>query len=230
MLKKLNKEEKVALIEELEAYMLKPVLCKETQKCSCDTVIGGNKINITNSKIITTKVSSRFNCDNIILSNNSKITNSNNITRTKNKQTKAPLRCDYDALTDKLDDIFEKPNASITLQDYLNNLMIQKDLRNKEVYEASGITKNVFSKIMNYRLNHKPSKETVAGLCIGLNLEIEEAEKLYHLAGYHLGQTERFDIIMRFFIERRKYNIFAVNYCLVHYELKMLGCKAREDR
>lgn len=99
-----------------------------------------------------------------------------------------------------------------------------------DVYKRAGVSKSTFSKIMNFSLDYKPSKSTVAAFAIGLGLDIREAQKFYHSAGYHLGMTDLADRIVRFFIEKNIYDIVEVNCCMVYYGLPPLGEHPRDDR
>lgn len=143
----------------------------------------------------------------------------------------------YGAYGDTLKDEFEKFQKSLenekTFREYLVDLMEQKGVRkSSELYKAAGVSKYTFSKITNFSLNppHKPSKETVAALAIGLKLNLQEAEEFYNYAGFHLGLTEFVDKVIRFFIKKGIYKIYDVNYCLVEYGYLPLGEKPRREK
>ncbi len=96
------------------------------------------------------------------------------------------------------------------------------------VYRAAGISKFTFSRIMNFGQDHKPSKETVAALAIGLHCSREEAQELYHAAGFHLGTTDLLDRIIGFFIREQHYSIRDVNYCLDYFGAPLIGERTRD--
>ena len=126
---------------------------------------------------------------------------------------------------------FAAANSGQPFNQYLVQLMYQKGcVDSPSVYKAAGISKYTFSKIMNYKRNHKPSKETVAALTIGLKLNIKEAEELYHAAGYHLGTGDFVDKVIRFFISEKLYDIDEVNICLSQYGHPPLGEKLRDTK
>lgn len=113
--------------------------------------------------------------------------------------------------------------------EYLSELIEGKRIsKYSDVYRAAGISKFTFSKIMNLKKTHQPSKGTVTALAIGLKLDLEEAQKLYNAAGYYLGYSDLTDKIIRFFIEKEIYDINEVNICLLYYNLPILGEQARE--
>ena len=148
--------------------------------------------------------------------------------------------CDED---DPIRDEFKEYQNSLKnekpFREYLLDLIDARGYRKfSEVYKPSGVSKATFSKIINWNINppHKPSKETVAALAIGLNLSITEAQEFYNKAGYHLTKTEMVDIVVRFFIERDKNSpkyrhgkIDEVNYCLEYLGLPPLGERPRES-
>lgn len=119
-----------------------------------------------------------------------------------------------------------------TFREHLIDLMDKKEIRKStEVYKPSGISKYTFSKLINFSINppHKPSKETVAALSIGLKLNLEEAEEFYSVAGYSLGKTEFIDKVIRFFIHKKIYKIDEVNYCLAYHGYPLLGERMRGE-
>lgn len=136
-------------------------------------------------------------------------------------------------LGDPLKDKFEKYAGRVITKPfyaYLRDLLIQKGFTARsEVYKASGISKYTFSKLMNYKLEHRPSKDTLAALAIGLKLNLDEAEELYNQAGYHLGNSDFVDKVVSFFIQEKVYDIDEVNYCLLYYGYPPLGEKPRTN-
>lgn len=129
---------------------------------------------------------------------------------------------------------FEKFNAqlekSASFHDMFLQLLSTRTFRkNSEIYRLCGISKITFSRIMNYKAGHRPSKETVGAIAIGLQLDLKTAQELYHSAGYHLGTTEFTDRVIRFFLEEGPCNINEVNDCLDYYGLPLLGEHGRDD-
>lgn len=154
-----------------------------------------------------------------------------------NEQTDSTVNNSFGDTNDNLEPKFrgfiknlesEKP-FRVYLIDLINSRGYRKF---SEVYKASGISKYTFSKIINFNINppHKPSKETVAALAIGLNLDISEAQEFYNAAGYYLGTTEFIDKVIRFFINESIYKIAEINYCLNYYGYPPLGERAREEK
>lgn len=136
-----------------------------------------------------------------------------------------------DPITEKFAEYEKKFRYHNEFREYLIELIDARNFRkNSEVYKACGISKSTFHKIMNYKINHRPSKETVAAIAIGLRLSLEEAQKLYNYDGYYLGTIEFVDRVVRFFISEARYDIDEVNYCLYLFRYPPLGECSREDR
>lgn len=140
--------------------------------------------------------------------------------------------CTYQSYNDfkKEFEEYEVAVNEVPFREYLRKLMEEKGYTNaSDLYRAAGISKDVFSKIMNYKLkNYKPSKNTVAALAIGLRLNLDEALKFYHSAGYHLGENDFIDRVIRFFIDKKDYDIIDVNICLEEYGYGPLGERTRD--
>jgi hypothetical protein len=57
----------------------------------------------------------------------------------------------------------------------------------------------------------------------GLQLGLNDAEELLHKAGYSISDSILSDVIIKYFIENKKYDIFEVNNTLYFYDQKLLG-------
>lgn len=146
------------------------------------------------------------------------------------------VKLSYGDYGDPLEEEFLQFEKSLrhekTFPEYLFMLMRKKGIdKNSELYKAAGVSKYTFSRLANQaKPPHKPSKETVAALAIGFKLQIDEAEEFYNVAGYSLSKTEFVDKVVRFFINKRIYDIDEVNYCLDYYGYPILGERARGEK
>lgn len=115
----------------------------------------------------------------------------------------------------QLDSKFEK-NPQI-FSDYLFNLIREKNLSEVEVYKQSHLDRRIFSKLRNEE-DYKPSKQTILAIAFGMELKLEETEKLLKSGGYALSDEYKFDLIMKYFFENEIYDLFLINEVLDYYE------------
>ena len=123
--------------------------------------------------------------------------------------------------------------APLSLEDALNQVdesfseMIlrkikEKGIKNSECYKKANIDKKLFSKIAN-DVHYNPKKTTAVALSIALELPLDETNELLTKAGYALSCSNYFDIIIRYCIEHRIYNIHDVNIILYDKDQMLLG-------
>ena len=91
-----------------------------------------------------------------------------------------------------------------------------------EIYNKAYIDRRLFSKIRN-DINYHPSKNTVISLGLALNLDINNFEELLNSASYSLPKNNYFDLIIRFCIKEKIYNITEVNNYLYQYNCNTLN-------
>ena len=90
-----------------------------------------------------------------------------------------------------------------------------------QFYHAAGMDKRTFHKIKT-DYGYKPSRKTALRCCIGLHLNPKEAEDLLKLAGFSLSPSEPYDLIIRFCLEKKLWDIEDVNYLLSAFDLEDL--------
>lgn len=113
-----------------------------------------------------------------------------------------------------LEDLLKEVDDSFST--HLFRLIDQRGLSDPQVYRRANIDRKLFSKIKNNE-NYKPGKKTVLSLAISLELSLDETIDLLGRAGYALSKSNRFDLIVQYFIENRNFNILEINSTL--YEL-----------
>ncbi len=113
-------------------------------------------------------------------------------------------------------------NVGENFSEMLLRLLIEKDLKNSEVYHRANISRKVFSKIMT-NPDYHPKKNTVLALAIGMRLNLDETKDLLARAGYALSPGSKFDLIVQYCIEQREYNIIKINIILDDYRQPCLG-------
>ena len=70
-----------------------------------------------------------------------------------------------------------------------------------------------------------PKKNNVLALCIGLRLNIYEADDFVMKAGYSFSVGNKHDYIVRYFIENEIYDVYKINEILINEDLPYLGSK-----
>ena len=107
----------------------------------------------------------------------------------------------------------------LTFSEKLLELIKDSGRKPSEIYNHAGITKDHFAKIKKNKDYH-PSKETALAFAVALHLKLEAAEDLIGRAGYSLNNSAVADIVVKFFIEKRQFDIMIINEALEDH-----GCK-----
>jgi len=107
---------------------------------------------------------------------------------------------------------------STTLLNYID----KKGMTDVDCYKRANIDRKLFSKIRSNE-DYKPSKNTVLAFAIALRLNLQETNMLLVSAGYSLSHSFITDIIVEYFIEKKKYDINLVNIALDEYKQQPLG-------
>ena len=119
-----------------------------------------------------------------------------------------------------MDEFIQAKDAGFT--ETLLTLIKKKGMKNSTVYKKANISKQYFSKLINDP-EAKPSKPTAIALALALELDLETTRDLIGRAGYALTNSSTFDLIIRYFIEHKQYNVIAINIALYEFDQSLLG-------
>jgi hypothetical protein len=97
----------------------------------------------------------------------------------------------------------------------------QSGLNDADIYKKGGIDRRHFSKIRS-NANYRMGKSTMISLAFALELSEIDTRRLLSSAGYSLSESETFDLIIQFFLEKKHYNMDDLNEALDQFNLKPL--------
>jgi hypothetical protein len=119
-----------------------------------------------------------------------------------------------------LEEMLKQTDAGFT--ETLLGLIDQSGKKDSEIYKRANISKQHFSKIRN-NPDYKPTKPTAIALAVALELDVEQTKDLIGRAGFTLTNSSKFDVIIRYFIERKQFNIMDINMTLFEFDQNLLG-------
>jgi len=119
-----------------------------------------------------------------------------------------------------LDDILG--DAGESFQQKLFKLIDASGMDDVTVYKKANIDRKVFSRI-RCKEDYKPKKKTAVAFAIALELDLPATIDLLSRAEIAFSPSNRFDLIVTYFITHKIYDIFEINAALFKYGQPILG-------
>ena len=123
-----------------------------------------------------------------------------------------------------IEDYIVNEDNALTFSKLVKKIMEEKGVTSKDIYKNSLINRKLFS-ALNVNDDYIPSRETAIMYCIALKLSYDDSVKLMKSAGYSFYEYSNFDMIVKYFLDNKIYNIDKINDALYYYTNKCLGYK-----
>jgi len=104
---------------------------------------------------------------------------------------------------------FLSQNKTKNFRELLFSFIDRSGLKDSDVYRKAGIDRRLFSKV-RCNENYVLCKENILKLCVSLRLNLDDTSKLLESAGYSLSTTNNYDLILRYCIINKIYDIDTV--------------------
>lgn len=144
-------------------------------------------------------------------------------TRKRLLQSEAPIRKEeaYKYQVKDFNRSLEKIILGESFSKMLIRLIDEKGYTDPQVYKAANVTRQTFSKIKNID-GYTPTKETIVSLAMAMQLNYDELIDLLKSAEIALATNNYFDLIVRYYFENEKYDLFEMDSAIYYYTKKSL--------
>jgi hypothetical protein len=138
---------------------------------------------------------------------------------TKNKFNTLPLKDDPDRAACL--EWYEKHGNPTTFSAITQAYLKESKLDSKTICEKYALDSDYFKKLENNPTYH-PGKGEAISLSMAFRLNFQEAKLYLKSADHPMTNSNKADLIVRFFLDKNEYNITDLNYVLKHFELPTL--------
>lgn len=113
-------------------------------------------------------------------------------------------------------------NTGDTFQQRLFKLIDESGMDDVTVYKKANIDRKVFSRI-RCKEDYKPKKKTAVAFAIALRLDMPTMLDLLSRAEIAFSPSNKFDLIITYFVSHKIYDIYEINAALFMYGQPILG-------
>lgn len=164
-----------------------------------------------------------FNRESFVIPNTSLRKEISNILNKENKESvnKGSVnKASIDKESIDKDAINNKPTNNF--YEDLIDLTEEKSISLNELYKKANIDEAELEKIESNN-EYYPSKNILLSFVIAFKFSLKEMETLLEKYGYKISYDKRYDLIIKYFVENRRYDIFEINTVLFAYKENLLG-------